>query len=158
MISKRQLSIKNLPSQLKPASVKVPPLPPSPSPATAFPNNAPPAVHLRRLLLSEEKIQSLLAEVYRKGTFTSPSSKDLPCADVSKKSRNAMAANDNLNAEQPRIRSKLLSELHRKHHLKFCKNVPSWCARLDFRTSRTTLLIVLRRPGYLKHSTLPECR
>ena len=45
-----------------------------------------------------------------------PPSKDLLYADVPKKSRKVRAVKDNLNAEQLRFYSKLLSDLHRKTH------------------------------------------
>ena len=68
--SVNQLSIKNLPftTQARYRQEGSSPTSRSLSCAT-FPSNACPAVHLRRLLLLEEMIHSLLAEVDRRGTF-----------------------------------------------------------------------------------------
>lgn len=112
-------SIKNLPppEEAKPAPVKkAPPPPPPPAPVTA---PVKPRVPRR---------PSTSTPVIRRNDSTSaggsrpkreihpPPSKDLPYADVSKKSRKARAAKDNLNAEQLRFCSKLLGELHKKQH------------------------------------------
>ena len=112
-------SIKNLPppEEPKPAPVKkAPPPPPAPTPsATSAKQRAP-----RRPSTSTPVIRrndSVSAGGSRpKREIHPPPSKDLPYADVSKKSRKARAAKDNLNAEQLRFCSKLLSELHRKQH------------------------------------------
>jgi len=113
-------SIKNLPppEEAKPAPVKkAPPPVPAPTPTTSAPakQRAP-----RRPSTSTPVIrrnESISAGGSRpKREIHPPPSKDLPYADVPKKSRKARAAKDNLNAEQLRFCSKLLSDLHRKAH------------------------------------------
>ena len=113
-------SIKNIPppEEAKPAPVKKAPAPaPAPPPITTAPakQRAP-----RRPSTSTPVIrrnESISAGGSRpKREIHPPPSKDLPSADVPKKSRKARAAKDNLNAEQLRFCSKLLSDLHRKAH------------------------------------------
>ncbi|KAF9649088.1 Bromodomain-containing protein [Thelephora ganbajun] len=116
-------SIKNLPppEEAKPAPVKkAPPPAPAPPPATTAPakQRVP-----RRPSTSTPVIrrnESVSAGGNRpKREIHPPPSKDLPYADVPKKSRKARAAKDNLNAEQLKFCSKLLSDLHRKTHWNF---------------------------------------
>lgn len=111
-------SIKNLPppEEAKPAPVKkAPPPPPAPAPIPVAKNRAP-----RRPSTSTPVIrrnESVSAGGSRpKREIHPPPSKDLPYTEVSKKSRKARAAKDNLNAEQLRFCSKLLGDLHRKQH------------------------------------------
>jgi len=116
-------SIKNLPppEEAKPPPVKKAPAPapapPVPTPAVTAPakQRAP-----RRPSTSTPVIRrndSISAGGSRpKREIHPPPSKDLPYADVPKKSRKARAAKDNLNAEQLRFCSKLLGDLHRKSH------------------------------------------
>ena len=111
-------SIKNLPppEEAKPPPVKkAPPPPPAPTPTVVAKNRAP-----RRPSTSTPVIRrndSVSAGGSRpKREIHPPPSKDLPYADVSKKSRKARAAKDNLNAEQLKFCSKLLGDLHRKQH------------------------------------------
>lgn len=112
-------SIKNLPppEEVKPVPVKkAPPPPPPPTPATPAAKNRVP----RRPSTSTPIIRrndSISAGGSRpKREIHPPPSKDLPYTDASKKSRKARAAKDNLNAEQLRFCSKLLSDLHKKSH------------------------------------------
>jgi bromodomain-containing factor 1 len=111
-------SIKNLPppEEAKPPPVKkAPPPPPAPTPTAVTKNRAP-----RRTSTSTPVIRrndSVSAGGSRpKREIHPPPSKDLPYTDVTKKSRKARAAKDNLNAEQLKFCSKLLSDLHRKQH------------------------------------------
>ena len=113
-------SIKNIPppEEAKPAPVKkAPPPAPVPTPAPTAPakQRVP-----RRPSTSTPVIrrnESVSAGGSRpKREIHPPPSKDLPYADVPKKSRKARAAKDNLNAEQLRFCSKLLGDLHRKQH------------------------------------------
>ena len=113
-------SIKNIPppEEAKPAPVKKAPAPaPAPPPAVTAPakQRVP-----RRPSTSTPVIrrnESVSAGGSRpKREIHPPPSKDLPYADVPKKSRKARAAKDNLNAEQLRFCSKLLGDLHRKQH------------------------------------------
>ena len=113
-------SIKNIPppEDAKSAPVKMAPVPaPAPPPTTPAPvkQRVP-----RRPSTSTPVIrrnESISAGGSRpKREIHPPPSKDLPYADVPKKSRKARAAKDNLNAEQLRFCSKLLSDLHRKAH------------------------------------------
>ena len=116
-------SIKNLPppEEAKPTPVKKAP-PPAPAPPTPTPITTAPAKQRvpRRPSMSTPVIRrndSISAGGSRpKREIHPPPSKDLPYADVPKKSRKARAAKDNLNAEQLRFCSKLLSDLHRKTH------------------------------------------
>jgi hypothetical protein len=110
-------SIKNLPppEEAKPPPVKKAPPPPAPAPTAVAKNRAP-----RRPSTSTPVIRrndsSSAGGSRPKREIHPPPSKDLPYADVSKKSRKARAAKDNLNAEQLKFCSKLLGDLHRKQH------------------------------------------
>ena len=110
-------SVMNLspPEEPKPAPVKkAPPSSPAPAPSTASAKQRAP----RRPSTSTAAIRrndSVSAGGSRpKREIHPPPSKDLPYADVSKKSREARAAKDDPSAEQLRFCSKLLSKLHRK--------------------------------------------
>jgi bromodomain-containing factor 1 len=118
-------SIKNLPppEEAKPAPVKKapPPVPAPPAPIPTPTATAPAKQRApRRPSTSTPVIRrndSISAGGSRpKREIHPPPSKDLPYADVPKKSRKARAAKDNLNAEQLRFCSKLLGDLHRKTH------------------------------------------
>jgi hypothetical protein len=156
-------SIKNIPppEEAKPAPVKKAPVPapPAPTPAASAPvkQRAP-----RRPSTSTPVIrrnESISAGGSRpKREIHPPPSKDLPYADAPKKSRKARAAKDNLNVEQLRFCSKLLSDLHRKTHWNVASPFyePVGASVSILRTSESILTIVLRRLGFPEHSILPK--
>ena len=84
-------------------------------------------------------------------------SKDLPYADVPKKSRKARAAKDNLNAEQLRFCSKLLGDLHQKSHWNIASPFyePVGASALEPRT-RMIPNYRPRRFRHSQHSNLPQ--
>lgn len=136
-------SIKNIPppEEAKPVPVKkAPPPVPAPPPITTAPakQRVP-----RRPSTSTPVIrrnEPVSAGGNRpKREIHPPPSKDLPYADVPKKSRKARAAKDNLNAEQLRFCSKLLSDLHRKAH---------WNIASPFYEPVGTSGSILRRESY----------
>jgi len=155
-------SIKNIPppEEAKPVPVKkAPPPAPAPPPTTVAPakQRAP-----RRPSTSTPVIrrnESISAGGSRpKREIHPPPSKDLPYADVPKKSRKARAAKDNLNAEQLRFCSKLLSDLHRKAHWNVASPFyePVGTSMSFLRTSELFLTITLCRLCWAKHSVLPQ--
>ena len=155
-------SIKNLPppEEAKPAPVKkAPPPPPPPAPI----NTAPVKQRVPRRPSTSTPVirrnESVSAGGSRpKREIHPPPSKDLPYADVPKKSRKARAAKDNLNTEQLRFCSKLLSDLHRKAHWNIASPFyePVGTSASIIRASELFLSIILRRLGLVEHSILPQ--
>ena len=155
-------SIKNLPppEEPKPTPVKkAPPPPPAPLPPTTAPAKQRVS---RRPSTSTPVIrrnESVSAGGSRpKREIHPPPSKDLPYADAPKKSRKARAAKDNLNAEQLRFCSKLLSDLHRKQHWGIASPFyePVGAYHSSFGSSDLFLTVAPRRLYYLGYSVLPQ--
>jgi len=160
-------SIKNLPppEEVKPPPVKKAPPPPAPAPPVPAPTTSAPAKQR-----APHRPSTSSAPVIRRNKSISaggsrpkreihlPPSKDLPYADVPKKSRKARAVKDNLNAEQLKFCSKLLGDLHRKSHWNIASPFyePVGTSTLESRDEKRFLTTILLRLGHTEHSNVSQ--